>query len=550
MSKILKRARPDIVAMTAYSSARSLMAADPEMVFLDANECPYEPVPGVQGYSRYANQQPDDVVLPLANLYGVATKNIVVTRGADEAIDILVRCFCEPGEDNILVCPPTFAMYGMSAQINKTDVKRVPLNPDMQLDVDGIKSAADENTKIIFICSPNNPTGNLMKADDILGLCAHFDGKAIVAVDETYLEYTEAESLSTHIEDHDNLLIFRTTSKAYATAGIRFGAAIARTDIIELMRKVLPPYPIPAPTIHAMKTILSDKNVKRLQERQKDIVSRRDRVIEALNTSQEVEKTFPTDANFVLVKFKDAQTVKQRLKDHKIIVRDMSHNPGLENCIRISIGSDDDMNMMMDVINGNITNRAATQRIATITRTTKETAISVTVNLDKPSPMSISTGLGFYDHMLDQIAKHGGIGMQVECDGDIEIDSHHTIEDCAIALGQALSEALGDKVGVARYGAHVPMDESLAHVSLDLSGRPYLVFKGEFPERLVGEMPTDMVEHFFKSLSDQLKATVHIEVSGNNTHHMVEACFKGFARALKQAIAIEGDSLPSTKGSL
>lgn len=189
-------------------------------------------------------------------------------------------------------------------------------------------------------------------------------------------------------------------------------------------------------------------------------------------------------------------------------------------------------------------------RQSSVERKTKETAIIATVNLDAESPISINTGIGFYDHMLEQIAKHGGFSLQLKCKGDLEVDEHHTVEDTAICLGSAMRDALGDKRGVGRYGFLLPMDESESKVSLDLSGRPFFVFKGEFPREKVGELPTELVKHFFQTLSDSLGASLHIEVSGENSHHMVEACFKSVGRALRDATRLEGSALPSTKGTL
>jgi len=189
-------------------------------------------------------------------------------------------------------------------------------------------------------------------------------------------------------------------------------------------------------------------------------------------------------------------------------------------------------------------------RKASVTRKTKETDISVAVDLDASSPVTIDTGIGFYDHMLDQVAQHGGFSLQLSCKGDLEIDEHHTVEDVALALGQAIKEALGDKRGIGRFGFVIPMDETQAQVAIDLGGRPYLVFDGEFPRAEVGGLPTELVPHFFRSLSDTLGASIQIEVKGENTHHMVEACFKGTGRALRAALRREGNDLPSTKGTL
>ena len=189
-------------------------------------------------------------------------------------------------------------------------------------------------------------------------------------------------------------------------------------------------------------------------------------------------------------------------------------------------------------------------RRAVIERDTNETRIRVAVNLDSPGPTLIDTGIGFFDHMLEQVAKHGGFALSIDCDGDLEVDEHHTVEDTALSLGAALRQALGNKHGIGRYGFLLPMDESLARVAIDLSGRGRFVFRGEFPREQVGELSTEMVEHFFLSLSDALGAALHIDVDGDNAHHMVEACFKGVGRALRQAIRRAGTDMPSTKGTL
>ena len=203
-----------------------------------------------------------------------------------------------------------------------------------------------------------------------------------------------------------------------------------------------------------------------------------------------------------------------------------------------------------------------TPRTAHVRRTTKETDVDVRVDLDAATAPTISTGIGFFDHMLEQLGKHGGFALEVQCNGDTHIDEHHVVEDCALAIGEALRAALADKRGVERYGAAVeapssrpfemilPMDETLARAAIDLSGRAYFVFDGAFPRERVGELPTELVPHFFRSLSDSLGATLHLAVRGDNAHHMVEASFKAVARALRQAVRREGRDLPSTKGAL
>jgi imidazoleglycerol-phosphate dehydratase/histidinol-phosphatase len=194
--------------------------------------------------------------------------------------------------------------------------------------------------------------------------------------------------------------------------------------------------------------------------------------------------------------------------------------------------------------------QALLTRRASVQRTTRETQITVEVELDSSAPCEIRSGIGFFDHMLEQLAKHGGFQLRLQCRGDLHIDEHHTVEDCALILGEALRTALGDKRGIGRYGFLLAMDESSAQIALDLSGRPYFVFEGHFGRDQIGALPTELVPHFFRSLAQTLGAALQITVRGDNTHHMIEACFKGVGRALRPALRREGQDLPSTKGSL
>ena len=209
----------------------------------------------------------------------------------------------------------------------------------------------------------------------------------------------------------------------------------------------------------------------------------------------------------------------------------------------LQLGPDGDWDAIARVLLG----RA---RRARVERGTNETRVSVAVDLDADRPVSASTGIGFYDHMLEQVGQHAGIGLEVRCEGDLEVDQHHTVEDVALTLGQALREALGAKRGIGRYGFVLPMDESQARVALDLGGRPFAVFEGELPGPKVGELDAEMIPHFYRSLADSLRAAVHVHVAGDNTHHMVESTFKGLGRCLRQAVAAEGGDIPSTKGAL
>ncbi|MDA0332447.1 MAG: histidinol-phosphate transaminase [Proteobacteria bacterium] len=543
---ISQRARPEILAMGGYVSARSIEKSNRDTIFLDANECAFEPFIGAQNLSRYPEQQPTALQEAICRWLDVSKRHITITRGADEAIDCLVRAFCVPGQDNIVICPPTFAMYAQSATLQNAEVRQAKLDKTFKL----INQTTDKNTKIIFVCSPNNPTANLMNRARILRLCADYAETALVVVDETYVEFADSESLIPCLDAHANLVILRTLSKPHAAAGLRCGVAVARSDVTGLLQKVLAPYPLAQPVVDAALTILSAKSQSVLAAKRRDIVTRRNQVAASFAACPDIVEVLPSDANYLLVRVKDAADLCEKCRASGIILRNQSHQPGLENSVRVSIGSDEDMQAFLAVVRGETISARTNQRVETVIRKTNETAISVRVNLDAAAPVRINTGIGFYDHMLDQIAKHGGFSLEIECDGDLHIDPHHSVEDCAIALGQAIRLALGDKRGIGRYGFFLPMDESQVKVALDFGGRFYLDFNADFPESHVGDLPTDMVPHVFYSLAENMQANLHIAVTGENTHHMVEACFKGFGRALRQAIRREGDEMPSTKGSL
>ena len=547
---ISQRARPEILAMGGYVSARSIEKATTGTIFLDANECAFEPFVGAHNLSRYPEQQPVALQDAICRWLDVSSRHITITRGADEAIDCLVRAFCVPGRDNIVICPPTFAMYAQSATLQNAEVREARLDNKFDLDVKLIKQTTDKNTKIIFVCSPNNPTANLMTRARILQLCADYADTALIVVDETYVEFADSESVVPCLDAHANLVVLRTLSKSHAAAGLRCGVAVARSDVTGLLQKVLAPYPLAQPVVDAALTILSAPSQAVLAAKRRDIVARREEVAAALAACPDIVELLPSDANYLLVRVKDAADLCNKCRKSGIILRNQSHQPGLENSVRVSIGSHEDMQAFIAVVRGETPEPRTDQRVGTVIRKTNETAISVRVNLDAVAPVRIRTGIGFYDHMLDQIAKHGGFSLEIECDGDLHIDAHHSVEDCAIALGQAIRQALGDKRGIGRYGFFLPMDESQVKVALDFGGRFYLDFKADFPESHVGDLPTDMVPHVFYSLAENMQANLHIAVTGENTHHMVEACFKGFGRALRQAIRRDGDEMPSTKGSL
>ena len=262
---------------------------------------------------------------------------------------------------------------------------------------------------------------------------------------------------------------------------------------------------------------------------------------------QSVRKVYPSDANFLLVEFDDAKQVYNELLAKGIILRDRSG--AVSNCLRITVGTPEENGKLLAALNKEAYQPSG--RIGQCIRTTAETKIKVAVNLDDPKNSTISTGVAFFDHMLEQIARHGSIGLNIEVKGDLNIDPHHTIEDTALALGAAFNDALKERKGIERYGFLLPMDDCLAQVGIDFGGRPWLEWDAEFKATHLGALPTEMVSHFFKSFSDTARCNLNVKAEGENDHHKVESIFKAFARAIKMAVRKdESGVLPSTKGVL
>jgi histidinol-phosphate aminotransferase len=549
---VLSLMRPEIVKLQAYSSARSELAQmQGNFTWLDANENPWEPFPGLpetKSYNRYPDPQPESLLNSFSQLYDVPKDCLLVTRGSDEGIDLILRMFCRAGKDSILTCSPTYAYYRVAADIQGAKVMEIPSDKNFQIRVDAIAKACKQNVKLVMLCSPNNPTANLLKRADILKLCKKLDGKAVVVVDEAYLEFSKAQSLADQVIKYPNLVVLRTLSKAHGLAGVRCGVTIASPSIIEISQRVIAPYPIPVPTVQAVTKALSPEGIDFSKQYIAKLIQERERMRKALAAHPDVVKIYPSDANFLLVKTKNATEFLKHCRSYNIIVRDRSVD--VHNCVRITIGTEEENNRLLEILGLRKKAKTSKARKATVSRRTNETSITVSVDLDRAGKNQIDTGIDFFDHMLEQIARHGGFSLSLRCHGDLQVDSHHSIEDCGLALGEALKKALGNKKGISRYGFLLPMDESLAQAAIDISGRPYFKFVGKIPPIMVGEFQAEMTSHFFKSLSDSLAASIHLKVEGENTHHMIEACFKAVGRALRMAFRVEGNQLPSTKGVL
>ena len=339
MSWIHELARPDIVALKPYEHA----AWEPDLERLHANELPWRAAqdPTAAGLNRYPEPQPRALIQRLAQLYEVAPETVLVGRGSDEAIDLLTRAFCRAGEDSVLVCPPTFGMYSVCARIQGAQVVNVPLAAarGFALDPQALLEQCTAGVKLLFLCSPNNPTGNLLDEALILRLARTLAGRALVVVDEAYLEFAGRASLARHLGELPNLAILRTLSKAYGLAGARCGTLIADPGVIALLRKIIPPYAIPQLTLEAVLRALTPEALAASQSQLALLLAQRERLLERLPGLACVTRVWPSDANFVLAEFDDAGAALARGRQAHLLVRDARGYLGLSRALRITVGT-------------------------------------------------------------------------------------------------------------------------------------------------------------------------------------------------------------------
>jgi len=355
---VTQLARPDIVALKAYEHA----VWEPELERLHANELPWRSLADQSsaGLNRYPEPQPRALVERLAALYGVAPNSVLVGRGSDEAIDLLVRGFCRAGQDSVIICPPTFGMYSVSARIQGANVVTVPLQADagFALDAQAVLEKCTPDVKLVFLCSPNNPTGNLLSEDAIVSLTRRLEGRAIVVVDEAYIEFSgefsgefyRAQSLARRIAEFPQLAVLRTLSKAYALAGARCGTLIADPEVIALLRKVIPPYAIAQLSMEAVLNVLDPAQLAISSARLATIVSERDRMLSAFAKLPNVTRVWPSAANFVLVEFADVPLALARSRGARLLIRDARGYPGLGRCLRITIGTPEQNNRLLEAL--------------------------------------------------------------------------------------------------------------------------------------------------------------------------------------------------------
>lgn len=335
---VLDLARPEIRALQPYSSAR--MESDGGAVLLNANESAWPPTgdAGI-GCNRYPEPQPPELVSALARLYGVRKERLLVGRGSDEAIDLLMRAFCRAGRDAIVIQPPTFGMYAVSAHIQGAGVIEVPLAAGFTLDVEATLAAVTPAVKLVFVCSPNNPTGTQVPHAHLERLAQGLAGRALLVVDEAYVEFAGEASLADVLDRFDHLVVLRTLSKAWALAGARVGCLLGHPDLVALLRRIMAPYPLPRPSVAAALLALSGWGQTNARARVTVVRNERARVAAALAEADGVRAVVPSQANFLAVRFVDAAGAFARLSAAGIVVRDVRRYPGLGDALRITIGT-------------------------------------------------------------------------------------------------------------------------------------------------------------------------------------------------------------------
>jgi histidinol-phosphate aminotransferase len=351
LSPLRALARPEILTLKPYSHAAWL----PSLTRLHANEAPWRPVGDTTdaGLNRYPEPQPEALVGRLAELYGVPTDNLLAARGSDEAIDLLSRIYLREGKDAILQCTPTFGMYQVAARIQNAEVIEVPLDrKSWSLDPDRVLAAWRPNVKLVYLCSPNNPTGNSLDIKAIETVCDALDGKAVIVLDEAYIEWSRSPSLSPWLARYSTVAFLRTLSKAHALAGARIGALIGHPDLIELARRVVPPYSLAQPTVEAALRALAPQALLESQARRDGLLAERAHLRESLEACPLVDRVWPSDANFLMFDCNDPDRFMRNAIRGGSIVRDLRGNPALPTSLRVSVGTRQQNDALIDSLEG------------------------------------------------------------------------------------------------------------------------------------------------------------------------------------------------------
>jgi len=468
----------------------------------------------------------------LAEVYGTDARRVLVTRDIDGGLDLLLRRLRVNGFESLSAAPVDEARK--TALEALTDA--YGLNLILSADAPKSKSAG-----AYLISNPRLPDGTLWTLAEARALAVNIFPTLLV-VDEGLLDAADSAGLVELTTSETNVVVLKSLSFLYGLAGAQVGALIAPDKLAAGLHRFAEAAPLSTPSIRAAEAALSPSRALNLEDRIRLIRSEQTRLRDQLAQSSALSGFAVNDGPWAYLQPVDKTASLSALKR-----LGLKAQPAFDGLI-VPVGDVAHNDRLLAALG--VVAQSKPARRGEVLRDTKETKISAIVDLDTPKPVTIHTGNGFFDHMLDQVATHGGFSLQLACEGDLHIDPHHTIEDCMLAFGAALKQALGDRIGMARFGFVLPMDETEAKVSVDISGRAFCVFKGEFSGAHIGDYPTEMTGHAFRSLADALGASVHVEVAGDNDHHKVEACFKALGRALRMATRIEGTALPSTKGML
>src|SRR5574337_406165 len=501
----LARIRQDIQSMHAYAVQDSR-----GLIKLDAMENPHRLPPALQAelgrrlgalaLNRYPDARVDDLRRALADYAGMpAGCDIMLGNGSDELISLLAMACDIPGA-SILAPVPGFVLYAMSAKLQGLAFHGVPLTPEFELDEAAMLDAVRRHRpSIVYLAYPNNPTANLWDDAAIAAIIdAQREAGGLVVMDEAYQPFSSRSWIDRMRQDparHAHVLLLRTLSK-FGLAGVRLGYLIGPATLVREVDKVRPPYNISVLNYECALFALEHSEVFAAQAQE----------LRARRAGEE--------------RFYNASSARQ------LPAPDGRHR----------IGESGDAGRART---SPMTKSPPAARTAEVSRMTAETRITVKLNLDGTGVSRLATGIGFFDHMLDQIARHGLIDLDIQAEGDLHIDGHHTVEDVGITLGQALYQAVGDKPGIRRYGhAYVPLDEALSRVVVDFSGRPGLVMDVPFRSAMIGSFDTQLAHEFFQGFVNHAFVTLHIDnLKGANAHHQAETVFKAFGRALRQALA-------------
>ena len=472
---------------------------------------PFAPlVSGGEGLDRYP-AEPRALAARMAEIYGVVADRVLPVRGLTHGLELVFRL---AARDGLAVQAPDAEPYSSLAALYARP-----------------EAGGEPGAMVVR---------GLGSPEAVAEMAARL-APTLFVIDEGIAEFADTPSAATLLDAHANLVVLRSLSLAYGLAGVRVGAALAQPRTLARLASVLEPYALPEVSIRLALQVLDPSRVMETRQRIGLVRAERDRLTKALSRVMSVESGF---GPVIIARPSDPDAVLAALARFGVTA-DLSSER-----LRLPVSSRPDNNERLLAALGLAPAATRPHRTGQSVRDTVETRIVCAVDLDAPGPVAIATGVGFFDHMLEQIAAHGGFSLRLSCEGDLHTDPHHTIEDSAIALGQALKQALGERRGIARYGFVLPMDEARASVSIDLSGRPFPVFEGTFSTPFIGDYRTDLTAHVFRSLAEHLGAAIHVSVTGDDDHHKTEAVYKAFGRALRQAIRVEGEAVPSTKGVL